>query len=401
MTDLRMLRALCVLALVVSLLAGAIGARADINAWTVASGTNDWYGDTNYWSLTHFPLAGEDVVITNAGVGVLLTNSAPASSSFNSMVISNTTTLVFSNWDTTLSATDVKIQKSAIVTCAGPFTNAPEMSNRVYVVCSNLTIEANGKIDVNRKGYCAYAGPGAKTNDTRGGGSHGGLGGGNGASTYGSFAAPADPGSGGVGAGHAGGVVRVTASGAITINGTITANGVYGNVGAAYGSGSGGSVWLDCWTLAGTGGVVTANGGAVGGSDTSGTGGGGRIAVIYNSTAQGQASLPGVTFQAAGGKRDILPSSIGELGSLYFPDNLFLDKPDETQRAVDGVGRHELGAECIDADQCLDPLPGKRVRFDRHKRPADHRRQLRGQRAHPDRRPDLLRRQLHVARQRA
>ena len=331
MTDLRMLRARCVLALAaIVLLAGAMAARADTNAWTVASGTNDWYGDTNYWSLTHFPLAGEDVVITNAGVGVLLTNSAPASSSFNSLVISNTATLIFSNWDTALSATDVKIQKSSIVTCAGPFTNSPEMSNRVWLVCSNLFIAASASINANGKGYTGGAGPGSGTAVGQGGG-YGGqgqtAGGIPGGAPYGSAETPVEPGSGGFGVGVGGGAVRVDAQGLITVNGTITAN-ANGSVDAP---GSGGAIYITCKTFAGTNGIVSADGGSPLNSSTRGGGGGGRIAIRYAPALQTNLPVPGVTFSAAAGKRannappGQAPNAYrGDLGTLYLTDASWL-----------------------------------------------------------------------------
>ena len=166
-----------VLAMIGLMAAGAFSQ----NIWQGGAGTNDWYATTANWSAGHFPAAGETVVITNANVGVLLTNSAPAAGWLDSLMISNTATLIFTNWDTALSATNVWIRKSAIVTCAGPFTNAPAMSNRVYLVCSNLTLEIGGQINVNGLGYAAACGPGTPANSghpyyySRAGGTYGGL----------------------------------------------------------------------------------------------------------------------------------------------------------------------------------------------------------------------------------
>ena len=314
--------------------------HADINAWTVASGTNDWYGDTNYWSLTHFPLAGEDVVITNAGVGVLLTNSAPASGSFNSMVISNTTTLVFSNWDTALSATDVKIQKSAIVTCAGPFTNAPDMSNRVYLICSNLTIDGGGQINVDAKGYrggggssAPGSGPGGGGGDSNGG-SHGGFSGGDQRAMGKGFPyddpfAPLLPGSGGGASGnpggHGGGAVRVSATGRVLVNGIITANGGPVN-GIWAGGGSGGAVFITCNTIGGTN-VIQVNGGNSIVTQPGVMGGaGGRIAVDYDATAQGMAPMSSIVFSSGPGA-GYSGGQLSDIGTVHFPDTRLLTEP--------------------------------------------------------------------------
>ena len=158
-------------------------------------------------------------------------------------------------------------------------------------------------LDANSKGYAAYNGPGVKTTNTTTSGwgaSYGGMGGGNTVGTYGSSNAPVDPGSGGAGAGYGGGVIRVTAAKTITIYGTITANGLYASSSTpTYGSGSGGSVYLVCRTLAGNKGTVTANGGDIGTStDVSGTGGGGRIAIwrLYDASIDmtNVVALPGV-----------------------------------------------------------------------------------------------------------
>ena len=134
--------------------------------------------------------------------------------------------------------------------------------------------------------------------------------------------APTDPGSGSI-TRAGGGAVRVAALGAITNHGSITANGGPGDYYS--GSGSGGSVYLECRTLAGTGGTITANGGSYDLGYTKGErcgGGGGRIAVIYNSPAQSNEPIPGITFQAAGGHG--AGEVYGERGTFFFPDNQFL-----------------------------------------------------------------------------
>ena len=330
-------------------LAGLLTAGATAqNVWTVTSGTNDWYGDIANWSLGHFPQAGEAVVITNKGVGVLLTNAAPAAGCLDSLTISNTATLIFTNWTTSLSATNIWIQKSATVTCAGPFTNAPAMSNRVWLACSNLMIDGGGTINVDYKGYqgstsitvpgCGPGG-GAAGGD---GGSHGGFGGKGGPAICGGNypcgdpLAPLAPGSGGGGGvsaggigGAGGGAIRISATGRVLVNGSISANGDANHITQA-GGGSGGSIYITCQTIGGTN-LIQANGG--GGQIWGADGGGGRIALDYNAPAQSNAAaatlrltvLPGIQATVA----NSIPFNIlaGDLGTISLPDTALLYNP--------------------------------------------------------------------------
>ena len=109
---------------------------------------------------------------------------------------------------------------------------------------------------------------------------------------YGSSNAPTGPGSGGgkivtaplATGGSGGGAIRIEASGAVTMNGTITANGSFPVDSSYGGGGSGGSIYIMCNTFGGdTNGVLRAAGGdgIAGGSGDGGGGGGGRIAVWY------------------------------------------------------------------------------------------------------------------------
>ena len=319
-------------------LAGAVPAvvRAGVKTWLPTSGTNVWAVDGN-WSGGTMPVAGDDVVITNRNVGVVVSAVAPASGWLNSLTISNTATLIFSNWTTSLSASNVTIQTNARMTCAGPFTtNAPDTSNRVWLVCSNLTIDAGGGINTDGKGYRGGVinangyGPGAGLvipNSGASGAGYGGQGGKMGGRSYGAAESPSDPGSGGGGGdystatgGAGGGLVRIEASGIVTLNGSITANGLNG----AYewgGGGSGGGVYLQCDSLVGNSGTITANGGT--GEYWSGGGSGGRIAVLYNPNSQ--TTVPGVTFSVKeAGSANSSFNFRGDMGTLYFPDKRFL-----------------------------------------------------------------------------
>ncbi len=295
-------------------------------------GAGDWFAGAN-WGGGVCPGPGDAVVIATPGSAVTLTNSAPELSS----LVLGGATLTFSNaWDAVLEATNLTIQANGKITCAGPFTNNGVRS-RVNLKSKRLVVEANGVIDVKGRGYSGGIsgtwsrghGPGAGIFDDRCGGGYGGSGSGNDTEhiyrSYGSVAAPEDPGSGGgagwtpnVG-GHGGGAVRIVAASAV-VNGAINADGGNGPTTWCSG-GSGGGVFITCITLAGTNGSITVNGGT--GHTTGGGGGGGRIAVIYDPEAQQGLPVPTITFSAAGGLSGTEVGDCGDIGTLYFPDSRF------------------------------------------------------------------------------
>ena len=261
-------------------------ANAADRTWQGNAGGN-WFAGDN-WSPVGYPQAGESVDITNGSV--LLTNSTAI---LASLTITNAS-LIFSNWTTRLLARNITIQSGGILTLPVSFTTS-QMSNRVWVVCTNLTVEIGGSINVDAKGYSGSAGSGGWGPGVGGhvsGGGYGGKGGdaiyyGVGGSTYGSTSAPDQPGSGGGGdsgwtGAAGGGLVRIEASGNVVVDGTITANGGTGNggQGSPLGSsgGSGGGIYIVCTgTFSGaTSGLIRAAGG---GSSSFGAGGGGRIAI--------------------------------------------------------------------------------------------------------------------------
>ncbi|MBI2440277.1 MAG: hypothetical protein HYV35_02785 [Lentisphaerae bacterium] len=297
--------------------------------WRTPSGTNYWDVATN-WVGDAAPTNGDDVVIATNNIGVWLTNSTYL---FSSLLISNKANLIFYNWATTLNATNVTIGTNATLTCSGPFTTT---SNGVWLACSNLVVNAGGSINVDARGFSGggvsengYGPGGGKVATLAGsGGGYGGRGGNSyqtsGGANYGSVSNDLLPGSGGAGrvsygsGGAGGGLVVITAAGAVSNDGIITANGGSGN----YGAGSGGGVSINCRTLTGSG-VVRANGRDRGISQYGdGGGGGGRIAVIYDSDAQSALPQPALQFAASGGTGyDYIG---GDLGTLYFSGNAFL-----------------------------------------------------------------------------
>ena len=292
------------------------------------------------------PAAG-DYVSINGGVSVTVAVSTVALNGFT-----NNGTLTFAGWSTVLTSTVVRV--------AGTITHRPQSAtatnasgvwvpdNRVYLVCSNLTVVSGGKIDVGNGGYTGAVtapgrGPGGGIGGTAanywgGGGSYGGVGyaGGPGGASipspnpYGSTAAPEDPGSAGGGSaypsagsgGNGGGAVKIVASGAVTVDGTIAASGQSKVGNNAYGGGSGGAVFITCTTLRGTG-RITAVGGTGGGYG--GGGAGGRIAVVVAGPAQDAVPRQARVFSAAGGAPGSGPGAVGTLyvstGSIMLDAN--------------------------------------------------------------------------------
>jgi len=188
-----------------------------------------------------------------------------------------------------------------------------------------MQVDATGSLSADGQGYAVQAGPGAGNGGyTNNGGSYGGLGGGQAASTtYGSATAPVDLGSGGdqySGTGGAGGgAIELLVSGTLTNNGVVSANGAGAmNIG---GGGSGGSIYVIANMLAGTG-TFTANGGAnpspSGGGGNGG--GGGRVAAYY--VANGGFSQTG--FTASGGPAGTVAGAAGTVEIVNAPTSAFV-----------------------------------------------------------------------------
>ena len=308
--------------------------------------SGDWFEADN-WNEGAVPVAGDDVEITNTGAKVILSGSTPL---LNSVTVSET--LTFTNWNSALNATGVTILNKGKLTLPGAFTN-DAMAHNIYVVCSNLVIETGGSINADGKGFAGgrdgwadngYGPGGGKTKPLlyAGGGGYGGVGGDfvpnwnnledrRGGPTYGSSSMPTHAGSGGGRhsrdatwfGGDGGGAIRIDASGSVTVNGTISAN---GSDGFAYGGGgSGGSVYVTCRKLLGSNGIIRANGGHAGLKECGG-GGGGRVSVVYHPVSQSEEPLPAVAFSVKCGfvKSSAAKDYPGDIGTLYFPDSRFL-----------------------------------------------------------------------------
>lgn len=208
---------------------------------------------------------------------------------------------------------DLIVQGGAVVVPSASLTvpnlsvfpnSAIVLSNQVLTVSGDATIHPGASILADGTGYTPGVGTGAGNHSysPKGGGSHGGLGGANSSAfASGTVTGPATWGSGGANGsgqsevaplgGSGGGAVRMNVTGALTVDGRISADGTSGGLNS--GGGAGGSVWLTAGTLAGTG-TISANGGA--GNGTAGGGGGGRVAILFltNSLAGSVTAFGGV-----------------------------------------------------------------------------------------------------------
>ena len=330
--------AMAVMWLAVYFLSAGLSIAQQTRTWN-GPATGDWFTAANWLpggAENNYPQSGDTVVITNSSV--LLTNETAELTAFT---ITNAT-MVFSNWNTRLRATTVTVRNKARLTLPGAFGEAPAMSNRVWIVCHDFTLESGGTNDVTACGYVRFRGPGAggmnvSGNNGGGGGGNGGWGGrgsaGGVGATNGTPEAPTGPGSGGGGysdihadGGGGGGAVRIEASGTVLINGDIIANG--GNAGTYGGGGSGGSVFITCDLFGGSSGRILANGGN--GGSSGGKGGGGRIAVIYSQLT----GTPAVSFSANSATNGWSPAkdinmptypAAPHIGSLYFSNPSILN----------------------------------------------------------------------------
>jgi hypothetical protein len=205
-----------------------------------------------------------------------------------------------------------------------PATDATSARSLELELAGDLYVACTGAIDAAGRGYLGapiggsgWTHPNTPTGETAArGGSHGGYGGQSLVThPYGNRIDPATPGSGGgassTAAGAAGGgVIRITAEGDVTIDGTISADGASG----AAGAGAGGSVRLSGATVGGAG-AVRARGGNSSGS--TGAGGGGRIALYGAAVDDGFAGRA----DASGGLRSGSASWTGSPGPVFVRED--------------------------------------------------------------------------------
>ena len=215
------------------------------------------------------------------------------------------------------------------------------VSNQILTVTGNATVQSGGAIIADAAGNGSGRGNGTGRSVSTpsgyvgGGGAYGGYGAAGGApppnylayggSPYGSLTTPTAFGSGGgsyvfsTPPGSAGGAaVRMNVTGALVVNGRVSANG--GDAASqGAGGGSGGSVWLTAGTLAGAG-TISANGGA--GNGLGGGGSGGCIALQYSQNLfSGVISAYGGGGYAWGGAGTVYLKANNQLTGQVLLDN--------------------------------------------------------------------------------
>ncbi|PIZ86321.1 hypothetical protein COX94_00470, partial [Candidatus Nomurabacteria bacterium CG_4_10_14_0_2_um_filter_33_9] len=164
------------------------------------------------------------------------------------------------------------ITNNAVLTLEGD----PDSTNSfkgVEINAYNITIDAGASISADGQGY--QDGPGSpELNED--GASYGGKGAGGTSSVYGSSLEPEDLGSGKLSSGRGGGAIKLIVTDTLKNNGTISANGINSRA-------SGGSIYVKTNQLEGIG-NFNANGSGTSWPYTK-AGGGGRIALYYNTSS--------------------------------------------------------------------------------------------------------------------
>lgn len=350
--------------------------------WTGAK-SGEWSEKDNWldnfgFKVLNAPAAGDSVTIPEK-CSVTLRESSPQ---FAAMSIEGT--LVLTNWYTCLNAQTVTIAPGGTLTCGAPATNMTDMS-RVWIRCRDLTVVKGGTVDVSQKGYFGWPKGGGAANGgrfTSGWGpgsvsalqvadgrefvkllapSHGGYGGRmpnvevwySNLMPYDDPAAPELPGSSGGSneygfGGHGGGAVKIEASGTVTVNGSVLADGrncsSFGSSGTASNHGqpgAGGSIYITCGSISGSGRISAAGGGGDNPKLLTAVpamaAGGGMIAIHYDSTKQNSAAVAGMQISAAAGlyKTTAFTTTCfnadtnrweADIGTLHFTDGKILDE---------------------------------------------------------------------------
>jgi len=298
---------------------GRIAVIAGTNLFTgniaaAGGGGANWGGaGTIYLQSANAPT---QLLLDNAGhlgAGTPLQTAGSANLTVQNGAVGTATSLAFAS---------LLVGSNAWVTASAPNVNEN------FTISGTATVQLGGGIIADAAGYTANQGSGHGNyyyytpNYPCSGAGHGGYGANSisnsasgGTAGYDSITAPYYAGSGGGGyspysiGGNGGGVIQMTVSGSLRVDGTFSANGASG-AGLGGGGGSGGSLNLSVGSLLGSG-VICANGGS-GVDGIGGGGGGGMIAVSFT-----QSNLFAGTISAYGGGG----ANYGGAGTIYFRTN--------------------------------------------------------------------------------
>ncbi|MCQ3829662.1 hypothetical protein HXX02_09405, partial [Microbulbifer elongatus] len=195
---------------------------------------------------------------------------------------------------------------------------ASENSIPLSISAANIFISSNSSVNVSGKGKLPLSGSHYKS-----GGSYGGLGGkdpSSGATNaiFGDFKAPIDFGVGGYGPDAAssgtrgGGAIKLVADNRFEVYGDILS---YGNYAYGIGGASGGSIWIEAGELIGSASTTIEADGGWGYNAASG--GGGRVAIYYDSIAGFETRSK---VFARSGWAYSNPTALGSPGTVYIYD---------------------------------------------------------------------------------
>ncbi len=282
----------------------------------VSNASANWDVNTTWTGCANvIPQAGDSVTI---GAHTVTIPSGVTINQVTNITIQNGGTLIQGNALTQTITGTLKIESG------GTLTHTANTSSQAYEIdfsAANVTIDIGGVITADGKGYAGGNGPaGGKggrngtyclevipvTDDNRcsgGGGAHGGDGGnaqawnnlyGEGGTAYGDITNLVTIGAGGGGrdgtpagtGSQGGGLILLNVSSTMTINGTITADGVAGNGsngGFLDGGGAGGAINITTSRITGTPEGITITGGdGYDGDYDGGGGGGGLMRLVYS-----------------------------------------------------------------------------------------------------------------------
>lgn len=279
---------------------------SDSSAWTLDANwvdgtapisTDDVVIDGNY---TNAPVISANVTVANLDIGE-----------------NNVSVLSFTQGtaaDLTVTGT-LNVYANGMITCPYASLSVPDSggSGRT-ITAGTLTVEGN--INADGLGFPNDQGPGKPTSGSNDGGGYGGIGGddsGNGptSSVYGSVTAPISLGSGGD-AKEGGGAITFNVTGATTINGIVSANGI-GSSSGGYASGAGGSIYITTGSISGIG-TIQAKGGS---TPYRASGGGGRIAIILSNPGENFDGFTGSVIASGGGSVILDAPRDGAAGTVY------------------------------------------------------------------------------------
>lgn len=317
--------------------------------WDGGGADDDWCTDAN-WGNNSEPGTSTAVSIDTGvlGAGVTVTTSGCVTEGndlkFSTMTIGGGTTATLevqqninsSSANITIASGGVVKQKNTttqtitgtlLIQSGGKLTHTDNSTSQAYEVdfsAATITIDSGGSIDADALGYDANQGETGGKGDGNGcaggGGAHGGNGGAgqssggcessaSGGTAYGSITNPVTMGSGGgtrngntaTTGSQGGGYIKLVATGTLTVNGVITADGAAStgaNGGYGFGGGAGGGINISVATIAGTPQSITATGGNASNESSDGGGGSGGVVFINyttDSSSSGIIDASGIT----------------------------------------------------------------------------------------------------------